>query len=145
VGGTGGCLQALRSYQFRDDEMLVVVNRNEHESQILRDYLTDKGISREAMWKTCMDKLESGAFKSLAYPPAEAGSPSCRMCARRVLGDLVYQFRTAIPTKDLPLSARMRPDGMPRTPCWYGRECRTQTKAHHAMNFDHICENLKKS
>ncbi len=121
------------------------MNRNEHESRILSDYLSDKSISVDEMWKVCMDNLDSSAFKSFSYAGAKGDSPSCRGCARRILSDLAYQYRAAIPAKDLPLSARMRPDGMPRERCWYGRECRTQNRAHHAQNFDHIGENLKKS
>lgn len=145
IGGTGGCLQRLRDYKFRDEELVVVINHNEYESRILTDYLADKSVSIEDMWKACIDKLEAGTFKCFAYASTKGDMASCRMCARRILSDLAYQYRAAIPAKELPLSARMRPDGLPRDRCWYGRECRTQSKTHHAQNFDHIGDNIKKS
>lgn len=61
----------------------------------------------------------------------------CYCCGLRSFRELTYQFRQSIPASELPAAVTSRPD------CYWGRNCRTQVKAHHAMKFNHICEQTR--
>ncbi|KAF5923862.1 hypothetical protein HPG69_007493 [Diceros bicornis minor] len=51
----------------------------------------------------------------------------CYCCGLRSFRELTYQYRQNIPASELPVAVTSRPD------CYWGRNCRTQVKAHHAM------------
>uniref|UniRef100_A0A452T1L6 Checkpoint with forkhead and ring finger domains n=1 Tax=Ursus maritimus TaxID=29073 RepID=A0A452T1L6_URSMA len=57
----------------------------------------------------------------------------CYCCGLRSFRELTYQYRNS----ELPVAVTSRPD------CYWGRNCRTQVKAHHAMKFNHICEQTR--
>ncbi|EHA98713.1 E3 ubiquitin-protein ligase CHFR [Heterocephalus glaber] len=61
----------------------------------------------------------------------------CYCCGLRSFRELSYQYRRNIPASELPAAVTSRPD------CYWGRNCRTQVKAHHAMKFNHICEQTR--
>ncbi|XP_040843123.1 E3 ubiquitin-protein ligase CHFR isoform X4 [Ochotona curzoniae] len=61
----------------------------------------------------------------------------CYCCGLRSFRELSYQYRQNIPASELPVAVTSRPD------CYWGRNCRTQVKAHHAMKFNHICEQTR--
>ncbi|XP_048467713.1 E3 ubiquitin-protein ligase CHFR [Rhincodon typus] len=61
----------------------------------------------------------------------------CYCCGLHNFRELAYQYRQNIPASELPGSVTARPD------CYWGRNCRTQVKAHHAMKFNHICEQTR--
>ncbi|ELW66963.1 E3 ubiquitin-protein ligase CHFR [Tupaia chinensis] len=61
----------------------------------------------------------------------------CYCCGLRSFRELAYQYRQSIPASELPVAVTSRPD------CYWGRNCRTQVKAHHAMKFNHICEQTR--
>ncbi|GAB1289979.1 E3 ubiquitin-protein ligase CHFR [Apodemus speciosus] len=61
----------------------------------------------------------------------------CYCCGLRSFRELTYQYRQNIPVSELPVTVTSRPD------CYWGRNCRTQVKAHHAMKFNHICEQTR--
>ncbi|KTG33038.1 hypothetical protein cypCar_00009783 [Cyprinus carpio] len=51
----------------------------------------------------------------------------CYCCGLRTFRELAYKYREHIPPSDLPDSVTARPN------CYWGRNCRTQVKAHHAL------------
>ena len=68
---------------------------------------------------------------------AVADAHSCGDCFKKILTELLYQYRAAIPNVDLPSDVTGRSD------CWYGKECRTQSNPAnpaHAVRLNHICE-----
>uniref|UniRef100_A0A672S4W3 E3 ubiquitin-protein ligase CHFR n=1 Tax=Sinocyclocheilus grahami TaxID=75366 RepID=A0A672S4W3_SINGR len=66
-----------------------------------------------------------------------ANSFLCYCCGLRTFRELAYKYREHIPAPELPDSVTTRPN------CYWGRNCRTQVKAHHALKFNHICEQTR--
>ncbi|CAL8346383.1 unnamed protein product [Lota lota] len=113
-----------------------VLNSNNYESEILQNYLSSRGLSWRDVLQQGLQALEQGAFHLSDYR-ISASTVLCYCCGQRTFKELAYRFRQNIPASELPASVISRPD------CYWGRNCRTQVKAHHAVKFNHICEQTR--
>uniref|UniRef100_A0A8C6XYI5 E3 ubiquitin-protein ligase CHFR n=1 Tax=Naja naja TaxID=35670 RepID=A0A8C6XYI5_NAJNA len=95
-----GCLAPFCELNLGDRCLDGILNSNNYESDILKEYLQTRGMTWKDMLNESLLALQKGTFI-------------------------------------LPESIASRPD------CYWGRNCRTQVKAHHAMKFNHICEQTR--
>ncbi|XP_069870256.1 E3 ubiquitin-protein ligase CHFR-like isoform X4 [Dipodomys merriami] len=98
--GCFGCLAPFCELNLGDKCLDGVLNNNNYESDILKNYLVTRGLTWKNMLTECLMALQRGVFL-------------------------------------LSVAVTSRPD------CYWGRNCRTQVKAHHAMKFNHICEQTR--
>ncbi|EGD77413.1 hypothetical protein PTSG_12744 [Salpingoeca rosetta] len=134
----GGCLRPLQDLTLVSSDLTAFINRNTYESQVMRDYLREKGMTPRDLLLTCIDRAASGALTAAAIGPVSRSTPTCRQCGLRVFNALAYEYRKALPASDLPRSAQVTPSGETRANCWYGYQCRTQhNRPHHAVRFNH--------
>lgn len=82
---------------------------NTYERDILKSYLTDNGISFDACYADCLDGFLKGDFKiapgggRMVNPGGlTPESNACRECVSILFGELVYDYRKAIPRDKLP-------------------------------------------
>ncbi|XP_043924653.1 E3 ubiquitin-protein ligase CHFR [Protopterus annectens] len=134
--GCFGCLAHFRDLNFTEKCLDGILNNNMYESDILKNYLASRGLTWKDMLNDCVTSLQRGVFKLSDYRIA-AHSVLCYSCGLRNFRELAYQYRQNIPAPELPVAVTARPD------CYWGRNCRTQVKAHHAMKFNHICEQTR--
>ncbi|XP_054853033.1 E3 ubiquitin-protein ligase CHFR [Eublepharis macularius] len=131
-----GCLAPFCEINLGDKCLDGVLNNNHYESDILKDYLA----SRNLTWKNILNEsllaLQRGVFVLSDYR-ITGETVLCYCCGLRSFRELAYQYRQNIPVSELPVAVTSRPD------CYWGRNCRTQVKAHHAMKFNHICEQTR--
>lgn len=113
-----------------------VLNNNHYESDILKDYLASRGLTWKNMLNESLLALQRGVFMLSDYR-ITGNTVLCYCCGLRSFRELAYQYRQNIPVAELPVTVTSRPD------CYWGRNCRTQVKAHHAMKFNHICEQTR--
>ncbi|KAJ7417569.1 checkpoint with forkhead and ring finger [Pitangus sulphuratus] len=113
-----------------------VLNNNHYESDILKDYLASRGLTWKNMLNESLLALQRGVFMLSDYR-ITGDTVLCYCCGLRSFRELAYQYRQNIPVAELPVTVTSRPD------CYWGRNCRTQVKAHHAMKFNHICEQTR--
>eukprot|EP00743_Colponemidia_sp_Colp-15_P003926 GILK01004235.1.p1 GENE.GILK01004235.1~~GILK01004235.1.p1 ORF type:complete len:509 (+),score=97.03 GILK01004235.1:43-1527(+) len=123
---------------------------NQYELGILQNVLTAKSMSIQNMFANMLPKLDasSWAFRlnSTVFGigalttggvtvPVKSTTPLCNGCATNAFAELCYKFRESLPADDLPA------DVTARSNCWYGRECRTQSRpGEHAKRLNHVCE-----
>lgn len=131
-----GCLARFSDLNLTDRCLDGVFNNNSYESEILQNYLDAQGKTWRDVLKESLQGLQDGTY-SVTDPRISANTVLCFGCGRRNFKELVYQYRVKIPACDLPTAVTSRPD------CYWGRNCRTQVKAHHARNFNHICEQTR--
>lgn len=139
-GGCLGCLNKFTDFKFGEKCLLSVINNNPYESKILKDYLTEKGLSERDLLQKCLQKLDSKEYSSVDAASHDLNSSTvlCYKCGLRNFQELAYQFRCDIPRDELPDSVLSRSD------CYWGKNCRTQkTKPLHASRFNHICEQTR--
>ncbi|OXB64026.1 hypothetical protein ASZ78_013452 [Callipepla squamata] len=103
-----------------------VLNNNHYESDILKDYLVSRGLTWKNMLNESLLALQRGVFMLSDYR-ITGNTVLCYCCGLRSFRELAYQYRQNIPVAELPVTVTSRPD------CYWGRNCRTQVKAHHAM------------
>nr|XP_013004025.1 E3 ubiquitin-protein ligase CHFR isoform X7 [Cavia porcellus] len=134
-----------------------VLNNNNYESDILKvlhqihlgeletrrprgtyatNYLATRGLTWKNILAESLMALQRGVFLLSDYR-VTSNTVLCYCCGLRSFRELTYQYRQNIPASELPVSVTSRPD------CYWGRNCRTQVKAHHAMKFNHICEQTR--
>ncbi|XP_015221411.1 E3 ubiquitin-protein ligase CHFR isoform X1 [Lepisosteus oculatus] len=134
--GCLGCLARFSDLNLTDKCLDGVLNSNNYESDILKNYLASRGISWKEMLQESLLALQQGTFYLSDYR-ITANAVLCYCCGLRAFKELTYQYRQNIPAAELPAAVTSRPD------CYWGRNCRTQVKAHHAMKFNHICEQTR--
>ncbi|KEG12929.1 zinc finger family protein [Trypanosoma grayi] len=145
----GGChssndcgLIHLRRYHAPSSLPEKTFGGNSVEQSILSNYLTARGIQVEAVWKECMEKLESGEWIpdiTCVSGQLTVDSALCENCMQTVFASLLFHYRRAVPSSELPETVRNRPN------CWYGINCRTQFhKMQHANNYSHVCYQEKR-
>ncbi|KAF6277722.1 checkpoint with forkhead and ring finger domains [Rhinolophus ferrumequinum] len=144
--GCLGCLAPFCELNLGDRCLDGVLSNNNYESDILKNYLAARGLTWKNMLTESLGALQRGVFllSGLANMK-EANSDYrvtgntvlCYCCGLRSFRELTYQYRQNIPASELPVAVTSRPD------CYWGRNCRTQVKAHHAMKFNHICEQTR--
>ena len=92
---------------------------NAYESTILKDYMESVGLTFKDFLQTCCENMDSGKFSYARMTPATI---CCQGCAQTTLRSLAYQYRQDIPSDALPNEVTSRVD------CYWGKECRTQSK-----------------
>ncbi|XP_023370741.1 E3 ubiquitin-protein ligase CHFR isoform X5 [Otolemur garnettii] len=134
--GCFGCLAPFCELNLGDKCLDGVLNNNNYESDILKNYLATRGLTWRNMLTESLMALQRGAFL-LSDHRVTGNTVLCYCCGLRSFRELTYQYRQSIPASELPVAVTSRPD------CYWGRNCRTQVKAHHAMKFNHICEQTR--
>ncbi|XP_042523189.1 E3 ubiquitin-protein ligase CHFR isoform X1 [Dipodomys spectabilis] len=134
--GCFGCLAPFCELNLGDKCLDGVLNNNNYESDVLKNYLVTRGLTWKNMLTECLMALQRGVFLLSDYR-VTGNTVLCYCCGLRSFRELTYQYRQNIPPSELPVAVTSRPD------CYWGRNCRTQVKAHHAMKFNHICEQTR--
>ncbi|KAM9744301.1 E3 ubiquitin-protein ligase CHFR isoform 1-T1 [Menidia menidia] len=134
--GCQGCLAPFIDINLTDKCLEGVVNNNSYESEVLQNYLSSRGISWKDLLIEALQGLQQGNY-ILTDCRISTNTILCFCCGLRAFKELAYQYRQKIPSSELPAAVTSRPD------CYWGRNCRTQVKAHHAMKFNHICEQTR--
>ncbi|KAJ1093966.1 hypothetical protein NDU88_007052 [Pleurodeles waltl] len=134
--GCLGCLAPFCELRFGDKCLDGILNNNNYESDILKNYLASRGMTWKEMLSESLLALQRGAFRLSDYR-ITGSTILCYLCGLRNFRELAYHYRQNIPVSELPVAVTSRPD------CYWGRNCRTQVKAHHAMKFNHICEQTR--
>ncbi|KAF7657697.1 hypothetical protein LDENG_00023080 [Lucifuga dentata] len=134
--GCQGCLAPFSELNLTDKCLDGVLNNNSYESEILKNYLSSRGKSWKDLLQDALHSLQQGTYH-LSDCRVSANSILCFCCGLRSFKELAYKYRQNLPSSELPAAVTSRPD------CYWGRNCRTQVKAHHAMKFNHICEQTR--
>ncbi|XP_058387105.1 E3 ubiquitin-protein ligase CHFR isoform X2 [Diceros bicornis minor] len=134
--GCLGCLAPFCELNLGDRCLDGVLSNNSYESDILKNYLATRGLTWKNMLTESLVALQRGVFLLSDYR-ITGNTVLCYCCGLRSFRELTYQYRQNIPASELPVAVTSRPD------CYWGRNCRTQVKAHHAMKFNHICEQTR--
>ncbi|KAF6080780.1 checkpoint with forkhead and ring finger domains [Phyllostomus discolor] len=134
--GCLGCLAPFCELNLGDRCLDGVLNNNNYESDILKNYLATRGLTWKNVLADSLAALQRGVFLLTDYT-VTGSTVLCYCCGLRSFRELTYQYRQNIPASELPVAVTSRPD------CYWGRNCRTQVKAHHAMKFNHICEQTR--
>ncbi|XP_071338227.1 E3 ubiquitin-protein ligase CHFR [Trachinotus anak] len=134
--GCQGCLARFSELNLTDKCLDGVLNNNNYESEVLQNYLSSRGKSWRDLLQEALEGLQDGNYY-LTDCRISANTILCFCCGLRAFKELAYKYRQNIPTSELPAAVTSRPD------CYWGRNCRTQVKAHHAMKFNHICEQTR--
>ncbi|XP_072373433.1 E3 ubiquitin-protein ligase CHFR [Scyliorhinus torazame] len=134
--GCSGCLARFCDVNFGEKCLDGILNSNSYESDILKNYLASRGLTWKEMLQESLLALQRGKF-ALADYHVTTNVILCYCCGLHSFRELAYQYRQNIPAAELPESVTARPN------CYWGRNCRTQVKAHHAMKFNHICEQTR--
>uniref|UniRef100_H3BEL0 E3 ubiquitin-protein ligase CHFR n=1 Tax=Latimeria chalumnae TaxID=7897 RepID=H3BEL0_LATCH len=134
--GCFGCLAPFCEINLGEKSLDGVLNNNDCESDILKNYLVSRGLTWKDLLNESFLALQRGLFV-LSDFGVNSNTLLCYCCGLRNFRELAYQYRKSIPASDLPAAVTSRPD------CYWGRNCRTQVKAHHAMKFNHICEQTR--
>uniref|UniRef100_A0A8C8HCE8 E3 ubiquitin-protein ligase CHFR n=1 Tax=Oncorhynchus tshawytscha TaxID=74940 RepID=A0A8C8HCE8_ONCTS len=123
--GCQGCLARFNELNLTDKCLDGVLNSNNYESEILQNYLSARGMSWRDMLQEGLRGLQQGTFYLSDYR-INSNAIMCFCCGLRAFKELAYKYRQNIPGSELPVAVTSRPD------CYWGRNCRTQVKAHHA-------------
>ncbi|XP_054450168.1 E3 ubiquitin-protein ligase CHFR [Pteronotus mesoamericanus] len=134
--GCLGCLAPFCELNLGDRCLDGVLNNNNYESDVLKNYLAARGMTWKNVLAESLAALQRGVFLLSDYRVV-GSTVLCYCCGLRSFRELAYQYRQNIPASELPVAVTSRPD------CYWGRNCRTQVKAHHAMKFNHICEQTR--
>ncbi|XP_040203720.1 E3 ubiquitin-protein ligase CHFR isoform X3 [Rana temporaria] len=134
--GCFGCLAPFCELNLGEKCLDSVLNNNNYESDILKNYLASRGLTWKDLVHESLAAIQRGVFMLPDYR-INGSTVLCYFCGLRNFRDLTYQYRQNIPPAELPVTVTSRPN------CYWGRNCRTQVKAHHAMKFNHICEQTR--
>uniref|UniRef100_A0A7N8WRQ7 E3 ubiquitin-protein ligase CHFR n=1 Tax=Mastacembelus armatus TaxID=205130 RepID=A0A7N8WRQ7_9TELE len=134
--GCQGCLARFSDLNLTDKCLDGVLNNNNYESEILQNYLSSRGKSWRDVLHESLLGLQQGSYY-LTDCRISANTILCLCCGLRAFKELAYKYRQNIPPSELPAAVTSRPD------CYWGRNCRTQVKAHHAVKFNHVCEQTR--
>ncbi|XP_044052231.1 E3 ubiquitin-protein ligase CHFR [Siniperca chuatsi] len=134
--GCQGCLARFSELNLTNKCLDGVLNNNNYESEILQNYLSSRGKSWRDLLQESLQALQQGNYY-MSDCRISQSAILCFCCGLRAFKELAYKYRQTIPPSELPAAVISRPD------CYWGRNCRTQVKAHHAMKFNHICEQTR--
>lgn len=134
--GCQGCLAQFSELNLSDKCLDGVLNNNNYESEVLQNYLSSRGKSWRDLLQESLQASQQGNYY-LSDCRVSQNAILCVACGLRAFKELAYKYRQNIPQPELPAAVTSRPD------CYWGRNCRTQVKAHHAMKFNHICEQTR--
>ncbi|XP_075424719.1 E3 ubiquitin-protein ligase CHFR isoform X2 [Ascaphus truei] len=137
--GCFGCLSPFCEINLGEKCLDAVLNNNNYESDILKNYLASRGLTWKDLLNESLAAVQRGVFLLSVSADCRINGTTvlCYFCGLRNFRDLTYQYRQNIPASELPMAVTSRPN------CYWGRNCRTQVKAHHAMKFNHICEQTR--
>nr|XP_046241721.1 E3 ubiquitin-protein ligase CHFR isoform X2 [Scatophagus argus] len=124
--GCQGCLAQFSDLNLTDKCLDGVLNSNNYESEILKNYLSSRGKSWRDLRQESLQSLQQGNY-CLTDCRISANTILCFCCGLQAFKELAYKYRQNIPSSELPAAVTSRPD------CYWGRNCRTQVKAHHAI------------
>uniref|UniRef100_A0A672YQE9 E3 ubiquitin-protein ligase CHFR n=1 Tax=Sphaeramia orbicularis TaxID=375764 RepID=A0A672YQE9_9TELE len=124
--GCQGCLARFSDLNLTDKCLDGVLNNNNYESEILQNYLSIRGKSWKDLLQESLQGIEQGHYY-LTDCRISANTILCFCCGLRAFKELAYKYRQNITPSELPAAVTSRPD------CYWGCNCRTQVKAHHAM------------
>ncbi|XP_056275631.1 E3 ubiquitin-protein ligase CHFR isoform X3 [Pseudoliparis swirei] len=134
--GCQGCLARFSDLNLTDKCLDGVLNNNNYESEILQNYLSSRGKSWRDLLQESLQSFQQGNYY-LSDWHISSNAILCFCCGLRAFKGLAYEYRRNIPSPELPAAVTSRPN------CYWGRNCRTQVKAHHAMKFNHICDQTR--
>ncbi|XP_020138692.2 E3 ubiquitin-protein ligase CHFR isoform X2 [Microcebus murinus] len=117
--GCFGCLAPFCELNLGDKCLDGVLNNNNYESDILKNYLATRGLTWKNMLTESLVALQRGVFL-LSDHRVTGNTVLCYCCGLRSFRELTYQYRQNIPASELPVAVTSRPD------CYWGRNCRTQ-------------------
>lgn len=138
-----GCLNEFKDMKFYNNCLDGVILNNQYESQILKNYVNDKGWTIHDLLSKCLEKLDSKSYTTtdlVLKPELSSKFILCHGCGLKNLRELAFQFRRDIPRNELPAAVTSRPD------CHWGKNCRTQTNPtnpHHASRYNHVCDQTR--
>uniref|UniRef100_A0A672YQL5 E3 ubiquitin-protein ligase CHFR n=1 Tax=Sphaeramia orbicularis TaxID=375764 RepID=A0A672YQL5_9TELE len=115
--GCQGCLARFSDLNLTDKCLDGVLNNNNYESEILQNYLSIRGKSWKDLLQESLQGIEQGHYY-LTDCRISANTILCFCCGLRAFKELIILVSSAVTS---------RPD------CYWGCNCRTQVKAHHAM------------
>ncbi|KAA8592975.1 hypothetical protein FQN60_018430 [Etheostoma spectabile] len=139
------CLQPMPDRRAEPNSEQVIAQQSTLLSYVLglpEDWLSrlsgsiQWGKSWRDLLQECLQNLQQGDYY-LSDCRISPNAILCFCCGLRAFKELAYKYRQNIPASELPAAVTSRPD------CYWGRNCRTQVKAHHAMKFNHICEQTR--
>uniref|UniRef100_A0A8C8DMK0 E3 ubiquitin-protein ligase CHFR n=1 Tax=Oryzias sinensis TaxID=183150 RepID=A0A8C8DMK0_9TELE len=122
--GCQGCLSRFSELNLNDKCLDSVLNNNTYESEVLKNHLSSKGKTWKDLLQESLEGLQEGSFS--LTDNVSGNTILCFCCGLRAFKELAYKYRQNIPASELPATVTSRPD------CYWGRNCRTQVKAHHA-------------
>ncbi|XP_069353535.1 E3 ubiquitin-protein ligase CHFR isoform X2 [Eulemur rufifrons] len=122
--GCFGCLAPFCELNLGDKCLDGVLNNNNYESDVLKNYLATRGLTWRNMLTESLVALQRGAFL-LSDRRVTGNTVLCYCCGLRSFRELTYQYRQNIPASELPVAVTSRPD------CYWGRNCRTQEIQSH--------------
>ncbi|XP_029112539.1 E3 ubiquitin-protein ligase CHFR isoform X2 [Scleropages formosus] len=124
--GCQGCLARFSELNLTEKCLDGVLNSNTYESDVLQNYLASRGLTWKELLRDSLLALQQGTFHLSDYR-ITGNTVLCHCCGLRAFKELAYKYRQNIPASELPAAVTSRPD------CYWGRNCRTQVKAHHAI------------
>ncbi|KAL4636066.1 E3 ubiquitin-protein ligase CHFR [Arapaima gigas] len=116
--GCQGCLAHFSELNLTEKCLDGVLNSNTYESDILQNYLASRDMSWKELLRDSLLALQQGTFHLSDYR-ITGNTVLCHCCGLRAFKELAYKYRQNIPASELPV------------------------KAHHAMKFNHICEQTR--
>uniref|UniRef100_A0A8C9PE73 E3 ubiquitin-protein ligase CHFR n=1 Tax=Spermophilus dauricus TaxID=99837 RepID=A0A8C9PE73_SPEDA len=135
--GCFGCLAPFCELNLGDKCLDGVLNSNNYESDILKNYLATRGLTWKNMLTESLVALQRGVFLLSDYR-ITGNTVLCYCCGLRSFQELPGGVAcNGCALSSFLVAVASRPD------CYWGRNCRTQVKAHHAMKFNHICEQTR--
>ncbi|XP_030073587.1 E3 ubiquitin-protein ligase CHFR [Microcaecilia unicolor] len=134
--GCFGCLAPFCDLNLGEKCLDGVINENHYESDVLKNYLASRSLTWKNVLNESLMALQRGVFMLSDYR-ISGNTVLCYCCGLRSFRELTYQYRQNISPSELPVGVTSRPN------CYWGRNCRTQIKAHHATKFNHICEQTR--
>ncbi|KPP70552.1 E3 ubiquitin-protein ligase CHFR-like [Scleropages formosus] len=156
--GCQGCLARFSELNLTEKCLDGVLNSNTYESDVLQNYLASRGLTWKELLRDSLLALQQGTFHLSDYR-ITGNTVLCHCCGLRAFKELAYKYRQNIPASELPAhmnfiqypllspptttTCKFAAAVTSRPDCYWGRNCRTQVKAHHAMKFNHICEQTR--
>ncbi|KAI9348741.1 poly polymerase catalytic domain-containing protein [Zopfochytrium polystomum] len=132
-------LKPCRDYGKNYEKALV--GANDFQKMVLQTLLERLEKTGQSIWDEYLEEkvIRGQIYKKHFNPPTRLLPESriCENCASVIMEDLMETFYhdnvAHVPEWIVNL-----------TKCWYGRECRTQSRLEHARKFNHFCDNTKK-
>ncbi len=120
------------------DEMPKYALGNAHEQEILKDYMSGRGITLKKVFDSMLDDMvaKKWTYKNGLNADVTLAKTDvlCEDCFANIWSDLLYRYRVSVSSM-MPAEVKKRKD------CWYGKDCKTQRhNDDHAKKLSHICE-----